>query len=369
MESFRWDQCFVTGLSMVDEQHHHLVDVINAFGELLMQPEGTSVAEIERVFAELARYAEYHFSEEERLMERSRIDPRYIAAHHQEHIRFLQDVTALHAGLADGNRVAASNLLSYLTNWLAYHILGSDQVMARAVAAIAAGAAPEDVYASGETHRDPATAMLLHSMHTLFNQVSEQNRTLSELNRTLEARVAERTHELLEANQRLEDMAMTDVLTGLPNRRHAMRICEQEWHTSVTTGKPLACMMIDADGFKGVNDVYGHDAGDEVLRQLARRLQHAVRTDDTVCRLGGDEFLIVCAHTPLQGALRVAEKARQEVAALHVPVGKDGAWHGSISVGVAVRVDSMTSIHDLLKTADEAVYAAKRNGRNCVATA
>ena len=368
MESFRWDNCFVTGLVMVDDQHHHLVDVINEFGDLLMRPERATAEEIERVFGELARYAEYHFREEEQLMAQSHIDPRYIALHHQEHTRFLQDVTYMHAGLSSGDHEAASSLLSYLTNWLAYHILGSDQVMARAVAAIAAGVSPEEAFLADHKDKDPATATLLHSMHTLFNQVSEQNRALYELNRTLEARVAERTSELLEANQRLQDMAMTDVLTGLPNRRHAMRICEHEWQTSVSTGKPLACMMIDADGFKGVNDTHGHDAGDEVLRQLARRLQHAVRTDDTVCRLGGDEFLIVCAHTPLSGALQVAEKVRQEVAALHVPVGKDGIWHGSISVGVAVGDIGMANVQDLLKAADEAVYVAKRNGRNCVAS-
>jgi hemerythrin len=128
-------------------------------------------------------------------------------------------------------------------------------------------------------------------------------------------------------------------------------------------------MMMDADGFKGVNDTHGHDAGDEVLRQLARRLRHAVRTDDTVCRLGGDEFLIVCSQTPLAGALQLAEKVRQQVVALQVPVGKDGVWRGSISIGVAARDAGMAGVQDLLKMADDAVYAAKHQGRNCVATA
>ena len=126
-------------------------------------------------------------------------------------------------------------------------------------------------------------------------------------------------------------------------------------------------MMIDADGFKGINDSYGHEAGDEVLRQLSLSLKEAVRTDDMVCRLGGDEFLIVCANTPLDGALRTAEKVRSEVANLRVAAGT-GAWQGSISVGVAVRQPDMLNIEDLLKTADEGVYIAKRNGRNQVAT-
>jgi hemerythrin len=204
-------------------------------------------------------------------------------------------------------------------------------------------------------------------MNRLFAQASERNRELFELNRTLEARVAERTRELLDANQQLENMAMTDVLTGLPNRRHALLALEAEWHKSVANGQPLACMMIDADGFKAINDTYGHDAGDEVLRQLSATLRDAVRNDDVVCRLGGDEFLIICATTTLIGAFQTAEKLRQTVSALRVAAG-GGVWSGSISLGVAVRLEGMKGVDELLKTADKGVYLAKHNGRNCVAT-
>jgi hemerythrin len=91
-------------------------------------------------------------------------------------------------------------------------------------------------------------------------------------------------------------------------------------------------MMIDADSFKQINDTQGHDAGDSVLRALSKQLLHAVRNDDIVCRLGGDEFLIICAGTPLDGAMMLAESIREEVAALRVPAGA-GEWVGSISVG------------------------------------
>ncbi len=126
-------------------------------------------------------------------------------------------------------------------------------------------------------------------------------------------------------------------------------------------------MMIDADGFKVINDTYGHEAGDEVLRQLARCLKNSVRNDDVVCRLGGDEFLILCGLTNLTGAITIAEKLRREVAALRIPAGA-GVWQGSVSVGVAERTSVLDTFDDLLKLADDAVYAAKRNGRNCVAT-
>jgi hemerythrin len=206
---------------------------------------------------------------------------------------------------------------------------------------------------------------LLHALNGLFRQVSDRNRELQLLNQTLEARVAERTEELGIANKQLEEIALTDVLTGLPNRRHAMRQLELAWNESVRENTPLACMMIDADGFKQVNDNYGHDAGDEVLRQLSRNLKYAVRTDDIMCRLGGDEFFAICPHTQAEGAAQLAEKLRQTIAALRVTAGK-GEWRGSISIGVAVRKPGMKHFEELIKAADEGVYCSKKNGRNCV---
>jgi hemerythrin len=202
----------------------------------------------------------------------------------------------------------------------------------------------------------------------LFQQVSSQNQELIELNKSLEYKVQDRTRALSDANEKLEEMALTDVLTGLPNRRHAMGRLAKEWIASVEDGKPLACMMIDADGFKLVNDTYGHDAGDEVLRQLSRHLRYAVRTDDVVCRLGGDEFLIICSNTNQQGAMKVAEQMRLAISALRIVAGY-GIWPGSVSVGVAARTKDMQGLEDLIKAADEGVYLAKKNGRNCAVCA
>ncbi len=171
--------------------------------------------------------------------------------------------------------------------------------------------------------------------------------------------------DLSEANQKLGELASTDVLTGLSNRRHAMQILERLWAESIKSNAPLACMMIDADGFKEINDSYGHDAGDLVLRELAKELQYAVRTDDIVCRLGGDEFLIICPNTTEEGSIHIANITHTKISELTVEVA-GGAWQGSISVGVAVKTDSMRSPGDLIKAADRGVYAAKEAGKNCV---
>lgn len=367
MESFQWNPCFVTGITMVDEQHHKLVDLINQFGELLMRSQGIGTEEIETVFGELTRYAQVHFQDEELLMAQAGLDPRHLSHHKGEHTGFLQDVAYLHNSLHAGNRQDASALLAFLSNWLAYHILGTDQLMTCLMNAEKSGQSQEQAYANYRASKDPATATLLQAMNRLFDQVSERNRQLFELNQTLEARVAERTEALLEANHQLENMAMTDVLTGLPNRRHAMLVLQAEWSSAVASGLPLACMMIDADGFKTINDRFGHDAGDAVLRQLSVVLKETARNDDIVCRLGGDEYLVICSKTTLVGALQLAEKLREAVSLMRVAAGS-GIWQGSISLGVAVRDPSMDSLDALLKAADDGLYTAKRNGRNCVGT-
>ena len=376
MQAFQWTHCFATGLADVDQQHQRLVDVINRFGALIMREDGATAAELEVVFAELAQYASFHFAEEEALMAASGLTPQYVESHRQKHLQFMAEVTLLYEGIGADNRGAAKGLLEFLTNWLAYHILGSDQFMAKQIALIASGGSDSrDVTQPDAQVQDPAMDALLAALNGLFQQVSDRNHALVHLNKTLEARVSERTQALTEktqaladANQQLDEIANTDVLTGLPNRRHAMRSFQRAWSEAVSSNTALACMMIDADGFKQINDTHGHDAGDRVLQALSMQLRNAVRTDDLVCRLGGDEFLIICAATPMDGALQLAEKIRSDVAALRVNAGA-GEWRGSVSIGVAVRTAGMNSMEDLLKTADLGVYAAKRNGRNCVAVA
>ena len=366
MESFRWTKDFETGLHEVDHQHRHLIDVINRFGNVLVQNQ-MGLEEIEGVFQELTSYTEYHFREEELLMKKSGIDRRHYVSHVAQHRNFIQEIMRMHAELSPDNRDTARQLLDFLCHWLVYHILGQDQNMARQIELMQVGVSPDEAYVAQKETVDRAMEPLLVALTGIFRIVSSRNEALQELNQSLELRVEERTRELIEANRRLEDMALTDVLTGLPNRRHGMRRLKDLWAESVIEQEPLSVMMIDADHFKEVNDTYGHDLGDKVLCELARTLNHSVRSDDIVCRLGGDEFLIICSETDQAGAMKIAVTAHQRVKELRVRTG-DGEWVGSISVGVAARTPEMSEPEELLKRADEGVYAAKRDGKNCVRT-
>jgi len=365
MESFHWDKNFETGLQTVDEQHQHLIKLINQFGNLLAA-NTLQFNDIEVLFTKLAEYASYHFQTEEEMMGEIGIDQRHVEHHIGEHQGFLNEVTMMHSGISPENPDAAKHLLSFLTHWLAYHILGSDQDMARQIHEIKQRGSPKDAYDTMERSRDGATEPLLRALNGLFQQVSARNRELLVLNQSLEEKVEARTRDLSVANFKLEELANTDVLTGLPNRRHALHQLDTIWNKMMNNHMPLCCMMIDADHFKEINDTYGHDAGDTVLHELAKTLQYSVRTDDIVSRLGGDEFLIICPDTDAQGGAIVAENVRKAVSKLQVSTSGDGSWHGSVSIGLAARTTAMTSYDDLIKAADNSVYEAKRAGKNCV---
>ena len=364
MTTFEWNHNYVTALPAVDEQHRHLVDLINRLGQTLGDNR-IDEAQLQDLFGQLVSYAQFHFEEEEALMRATGIDPRHIDHHVDSHQRFLNDVAALHS--AGGGTVArtGASVLDYLVHWLAYHILGEDQDMARQIAAVRDGAEPAAAFDRHERRKEAAVEPLLGALNRILGQLSARNQQLVELNHSLEARVDERTEALSRANEELKALSLTDVLTGLSNRRHAMLQLDALWRESDASGKPVSALMIDADNFKEINDTHGHDAGDTVLVELARVLRHALRSDDLIFRLGGDEFLVLCPATDLDGALQVGQTLLQRVATMRVATG-NGFWKNSISVGLATRAPEMSVFDHLIKAADDSVYLAKHAGRNCV---
>jgi diguanylate cyclase (GGDEF)-like protein len=154
----------------------------------------------------------------------------------------------------------------------------------------------------------------------------------------------------------IAEVAVTDSLTGLPNRRRFHDAYTMSVEEAVEKNVPLALMLIDVDHFKEINDEFGHPAGDDKLREVAQALRGAVRTSDVVARYGGDEFVVVAPHATRDTAVTLAERLR--VAAR--------SCDASVSIGVAIFPDDAGQ-HDLLiDAADAALYRAKQAGRNCV---
>jgi two-component system cell cycle response regulator len=163
------------------------------------------------------------------------------------------------------------------------------------------------------------------------------------------------------------EAAITDALTGLHNRRymetHLASLVEQ----AHARGKPLTVLVLDIDFFKAVNDTHGHDAGDDVLREFAVRLKKSIRGIDLACRLGGEEFVVVMPDTDMAVATMVAERLRRRIAADPFPIHKgERKVAVTISIGLAALAGPDDGAANVLKRADQALYKAKRDGRNRV---
>jgi diguanylate cyclase (GGDEF)-like protein/PAS domain S-box-containing protein len=168
------------------------------------------------------------------------------------------------------------------------------------------------------------------------------------------------------AEQELEQLAQTDFLTNLSNRRHFMTQAEQELSRTLRYGGPLSVLMMDLDYFKKINDTYGHKTGDLVLRRFADLSRQTLREVDAIGRIGGEEFAVVLPQTDGQHALEAAERLRKLTEDAEVALEQGLPFHFTVSIGVATLTGPSTNIDTLLSQADQALYKAKKIGRNKV---
>ncbi len=188
---------------------------------------------------------------------------------------------------------------------------------------------------------------------------------LNDLNQKLEQRVQDRTLELEGINKQLEVIALYDVLTGLPNRTLLKdRLAQAYRNYQRDPQDSFALLFLDTDGFKAINDTFGHDAGDEFLKALGQRLSSCVRESDTVARFGGDEFVILLQanrHLAHQLSVETAERIQATLAHPFAVAGHSLTMTSSI--GIVTNVDNYSRPEDVLRDADIAMYQAKRSGR------
>lgn len=166
--------------------------------------------------------------------------------------------------------------------------------------------------------------------------------------------------------EEMRDLSIRDALTGLNNRRQFLTLLEAELSRGERFQRPLALLMIDIDFFKRVNDIYGHQAGDAVLKEVAQLLKINTRLVDEVCRYGGEELAVLLPETGTGMALQVAERLRSAIEQTPFDVGDGRSIHITASVGVAFCGDEGESVESLISAADGALYTAKREGRNRV---
>jgi diguanylate cyclase (GGDEF)-like protein len=198
-----------------------------------------------------------------------------------------------------------------------------------------------------------------------FPELKARLRSMLRIKR-LQEEIEERERELMEANERLRHMSQTDALTGLDNRRHIETRIDEMFEHAKRLAEPFSCVMVDLDRFKSVNDTYGHQAGDAVLRQLAKILKHEVREIDHAGRYGGEEFILLLTGTVLDAAVTFAERVRKAIES-HTFTFDGHSIQRTASFGVAAWPHpKITGPDGLVKAADESLYVAKETGRNRV---
>jgi diguanylate cyclase (GGDEF)-like protein len=196
---------------------------------------------------------------------------------------------------------------------------------------------------------------------TTGDEIEDLAESFFEMNQVL----TQTRQQLAVTTKRLEDMAVTDELTGLYNRRFFWEELKDEFARTLRFRLDLSCLMIDLDLFKEVNDQYGHHAGDQALKDISQLLKENCREPDTLARFGGEEFIAILPQTDLKGALVQAERLRHEVEHHLFMIDSVQAIKLTISVGVAAYPDRrIREVEDLVRIADEGLYSSKQHGRN-----
>jgi len=203
----------------------------------------------------------------------------------------------------------------------------------------------------------PISEVVLKSKVIAMRRLIEMQRSMLDM-----------TKKLNEANVKLQRLSATDGLTGISNRRMYDELAIREWRRCERMAKPISLVMIDVDHFKLFNDKYGHQAGDECLKKIAEQVGRAApRATDLAARYGGEEFVLVLGETDADGAKWIANRLRQQVSDMNIPHYATDTRHVTISCGVASVVPTeKLALEMLLKSADYALYQAKKTGRNCV---
>ena len=201
---------------------------------------------------------------------------------------------------------------------------------------------------------------LNENLKTQNEKLEEKEKELLTMNKSLEIKIAHRTKDLERINSKLNQMAVTDELTGIGNFRHFQNIFESEFHRAQRYKRSLSLIMLDIDNFKTFNDQYGHTFGDEILKKIALVLNKTIRKEDTVARYGGEEFIIIAPETDEKKAKDLAERIRKAVSHLK--------HHITVSLGIASYPTDAKTAKTLLEKADKALYRSKANGKNCVSS-
>ncbi|MCW8916104.1 MAG: bacteriohemerythrin [Magnetovibrio sp.] len=363
IEVFPWDDNLATGIESIDTQHQTLVRLLNELTVTLVSDEEV---EITRVFDELAAYASYHFESEEAIWRKHLTDDELVSLHKESHASFLPKVFAIKEEQSEKSlSEVVEHVVMFLIRWLAFHIIDSDKRLAIIVRALEQGANLEEAKRISQDEMSGSARVLIDTVLKMYNNLS--SRTLDLMRERIARMKVEK--QLKEANQQLAHQAITDELTGLYNRRHFDEILSQEYKRAFRKDHCLTLILLDVDHFKLLNDNYGHGYGDEVLQKLGQHLKDICRRPgDFAFRVGGEEFAVLVSDETAMDGRKFADMICQSISGLCIKHDFNlAADHLTVSAGCAALMPTeVAEANDYLVQADRCLYAAKKQGRNCV---
>ncbi|ANS86561.1 Response regulator PleD [Vibrio scophthalmi] len=363
---FPWNPNFETGIDHIDAQHKTLFQLVNKLANSLVHENRIEVAE---VFDELANYATYHFTEEEQVWSEYFQQDNWMLSHTDTHESFLPDIEKIkHAAVTNCWQDTIENVLQFLIRWLALHILDNDKKMSLVVHGLKDGMVLDDAKKQARKQMRGSVGVLIDTVLTMYDELSSH---AIELIREKHRRIiAEK--ELTALNQKLQQLAIIDELSGLFNRRHFMNVIQPEIQRAKLEQHALTFISLDLDLFKSLNDSLGHLKGDEAIQSVGDILsQLSKECGGHAFRMGGEEFLVVVTNTHYQHSTALAETIRQSIANVTLSNEEKKRSH-QLTCSIGVFCHTPQGDEDFLfflNKVDEALYQAKSAGRNNVISA
>ncbi|MGB9546273.1 GGDEF domain-containing protein [Vibrio harveyi] len=360
---FPWNHNFETGMKKIDEQHYHLFLLVNKLANTLIYDDQI---EVDGVFSELKDYAQYHFSYEESVWNEYFSDDIWNDEHKKSHASFVDEVIKIQAESKDLNwQESIEHILQFLVRWLVFHIIGDDKKMSVAVRELESSDSLETAKVNAVDTLQGINGLVADTVLKMYFEVSSQS---IELVREKHRRfVAEK--ELRCLNKKLQELAITDELSGLYNRRYFNIMTPDILNKAQDTNQLVSFVSIDLDYFKQLNDQFGHLKGDEAITKVGALLSaHFNDLDDIVFRIGGEEFLVVIVGSEHKTSINRAEAFRKATAELSIICETSAQSHIlTSSIGVFTQCpEPNLDIRYYLDKADQCLYKAKLNGRNIV---
>ncbi|MGD1502860.1 GGDEF domain-containing protein [Vibrio harveyi] len=360
---FPWNHNFETGMKKIDEQHYHLFLLVNKLANTLIYDDQI---EVDGVFSELKDYAQYHFSYEESVWNEYFSDDIWNDEHKKSHASFVDEVIKIQADSKDLNwQESIEHILQFLVRWLVFHIIGDDKKMSVAVRELESSDSLEAAKVNAVDTLQGINGLVADTVLKMYFEVSSQS---IELVREKHRRfVAEK--ELRCLNKKLQELAITDELSGLYNRRYFNIMTPDILNKAQDTNQLVSFVSIDLDYFKQLNDQFGHLKGDEAITKVGALLSaHFNDLDDIVFRIGGEEFLVVIVGSEHKTSINRAEAFRKATAELSIICETSAQSHIlTSSIGVFTQCpEPNLDIRYYLDKADQCLYKAKLNGRNIV---